>query len=70
MKLIPKLAILGSPFRPLLNKKSILQWNENHTIFFGQIKQEIVNVTKNTPFRAKLQTRKKRTRHTTVRKPF
>ena len=44
----PNLASLGSPLRPLLNKKSIFQWNSDHTKAFEKMKQEIINFAENT----------------------
>ena len=59
IKFVPNLASLGRPLRPLLNKKSIFQWNDDHTKAFEKIKQEIVNLTKNTHFDVKRNTRVK-----------
>ena len=57
IKFVPNLASLGSPLRPLLNKKSIFQWNNDHTKAFEKIKEEIVNLTENTHFDVKRKTR-------------
>ena len=59
IKFVPKLASLGSPLRPLLNKKSSFLWNEDHTKAFDKIKSEIVNLTENTHFDVKRPTRVK-----------
>ena len=59
IKFVPNLASLGSPLRPLLNKKSIFQWNDDNTKAFEKIKQEIVNLTENTHFDVKRNTRVK-----------
>ena len=59
IKFVPNLASLGSPHRPLLNKKSIFQWNDDHTKAFEKIKQEIINLTENTHFDVKRNTRVK-----------
>ena len=59
IKFVPTLASLGSPLRPLLNKKSIFLWNDDHTKAFEKIKQEIVNLTENTHFDVKRNTRVK-----------
>ena len=59
IKFVPNLASLGSPLRPLLNKKSIFQWNDDHTKAFERIKEEIVNLTENTHFDVKRKTRVK-----------
>ena len=59
IKFVPNLASLGSPLRPLLNKKSIFQWNDDHTKAFEKIKEEIVNLTENTHFDVKRKTRVK-----------
>ena len=53
IKFVPNLASLGSPLRPLLNKKSIFQWNDDHTKAFEKVKQEIVNLTENNHFDVK-----------------
>ena len=53
---VPYLASLGGPLRPLLNKKLIFQWNDDHTKAFEKIKQEIVNLTENTHFDVKRNT--------------
>ena len=60
-KFVPNLASLRSPLRPLLNKKSIFIWNEDHTKAFEKIKLEIVNLTENTHFDVKRSTRVKAT---------
>ena len=59
IKFVPNLASLGSPLRPLLNKKSIFLWNEDHSKAFDKIKSEIVNLTENTHFDVKKPTRVK-----------
>ena len=59
IKFVPNLASLGSPLRPLLNKKSVFLWNEDHTKAFEKIKLEIVNLTENTHFDFKRSTRVK-----------
>ena len=53
IKIVPNLASLGSPLRPLLNKKTIFQWNDDHTKAFEKIKQEIINLTEKTHFDVK-----------------
>ena len=53
----PNLASLGSPLRPLLNKKLIFQWNSDHTKAFEKIKQEIINFAENTHFDVKCKIR-------------
>ena len=57
IKFVPNLASLGSPLLPLLDKKSIFHWNFDHTKAFEKIKQEIMNLTENTHFDVKLETR-------------
>ena len=57
IEFVPNLASLGSPLRPLLNKKSIFLWND--TKAFDKIKLEIVNLTENTHFDVKRSTRVK-----------
>ena len=59
IKFVPNLASLGRPLRPLLNTKSIFQWNDDHTKAFEKIKQEILNLTENTHFDLKRNTRVK-----------
>ena len=59
IKFVLNLASLGSPLQPLLNKKSIFQWNDYHTKAFEKTKQEIVNLTENTHFDVKRNTRVK-----------
>ena len=59
IKFVPNLASLGSPLRALLNKKSIFHWNDDHTKAFEKIKPEIVNLTENTHFDVKRNTRVK-----------
>ena len=56
IKFFPNLASLGSLLCPLLNKKSIFQWNNDHTKAFEKIKEEIVNLTENTHFDVKRKT--------------
>ena len=56
---VPSLASLGRPLRTLLNKKSIFQLKDDHTKAFEKIKQEIVNLTENTHFDVKRDTRVK-----------
>ena len=46
IKLIQTLASLGSPLRPLLNKKPIFLWSSDHTKAFEKIKQETINLMK------------------------
>ena len=59
IKFVPNLASLGSPLKPLLNKKSIFLWNEVHTKAFDKIKLETVNLTEKTHFDVKRSTRVK-----------
>ena len=59
IKFVPNLASLGSPVRPLQNKKSVFQWNTDHTKAFEKIKQEIINLTENNHFDVKRKTRVK-----------
>ena len=47
MKFVPNLSSLSSPLRPLLVKKSVYQWNDEHTKAFEELKQQIVNITEN-----------------------
>ena len=54
IKFVPNLASLGSPLRPLLNKKSIFLWNEDHSKAFDKIKSEMN--TENTHFDVKKST--------------
>ena len=41
IKFDPNLASLGSPLRPLFNKKSIFQWNNDHTKAFEKLKKKL-----------------------------
>ena len=59
IKFVPNLASLGSPLRPLLKMKSIFQGNDDHKKAFEKIKQEIVNLTEDTHFDVKRNTRVK-----------
>ena len=59
IKFVPNLASLGSPLCPLLNKKSIFQWNDDQTKAFEKLKQEIVKFRENTHFDVKRNTRVK-----------
>ena len=56
---VPKLASLGSPLRLLINKKSTFLWNKERTKTFEKIKWEIVNLTENTHFVVKRNTKVK-----------
>ena len=58
-KFVPNLASLGSSLRTLINKKSILTWSDDPTIAFKKVKSETVNLTENTHFDVKLNTRVK-----------
>ena len=59
MKLVPNLSSLSSPLRPLLVKKSVHQWNDEHTKAFEELKQQIVNITGNNHFDIKRMSRLK-----------
>ena len=59
VKFVPNLSTLSSPFRPLLNKKSVYKWNTSHSIAFEKLKAEIVNITENIHFDIKEKTRLK-----------
>ena len=59
MKFFPNLSILSSPLRPLLVKKSVYQWNEDHTKAFEELKKQIVNITENNHFDIKRTSRLK-----------
>ena len=59
VKFVPNLSTLISPLRPLLNKKSVYKWDNNHSIAFGKLKAEIVNITENSHFDIKEKTRLK-----------
>ena len=50
MKFIPNLSSLSSLLRPFLVKKSVYQWNEEHTKAFEELKQQIFNITENNRF--------------------
>ena len=59
MKFVPNLSSLSSLLRPLLVKKSVYQWNDEHTKAFEELKQQIVNITENNPFDIKRMSRLK-----------
>ena len=59
MKFVPNLSSLSSPLRPLLVKKSVYQWNDEHTKAFEELKQQIVNITENNHFDIKKMSRLK-----------
>ena len=59
MKFVPNLSFLSSPLRPLLVKKSVYQWNDEHTKAFEELKQQIVNITENNHFDIKRMSRLK-----------
>ena len=59
MKFVPNLSFLSSPLRPLLLKKSVYQWYDEHTKAFEEIKQQIVNITENNHFDIKRMSRLK-----------
>ena len=50
---------LSSPLRPLLIKKSVYQWNDEHTKAFEELKQQIVNIKENKHFDIKWMLRQK-----------
>ena len=56
-KLIPNLAQLCHPLRPLLRKSTKYSWIDEHTIYFNAIETRIANHTENTPYNPQLQTR-------------
>ena len=62
IKLIPNLAELSEPLRPLLSKANTksqnrLDWKEQHTVLFNKIKERIKNITENKHFDTSKQTR-------------
>ena len=59
IEFVPNLASLGSPLKPLLNKKSFFSGNEDHTKAFERIDLEIVSLTENKHFDVKRVTRVK-----------
>ena len=50
VKFVPKLSTLSSSLCPLLNKKSVYKWDNNHSIAFEKLKLEILNITENSQF--------------------
>ena len=55
IKFTPKLAELSEPLRPLLSKNNTksqikLDWKDQHTTAFEQIKRQITNITENKHF--------------------
>ena len=59
MKFVPNLSALSSPLRPLLVKKLVYQWNDEHTKAFEELKQQIVKITENNHFDIKRMSRLK-----------
>ena len=59
LKFVPNLSLLSSLLRPLLNKKPVYKWDNNHSIAFEKLKAEIVNITENSHFDIKEKTRLK-----------
>ena len=64
IKLTPKLAEMSEPLRPLLSKiktksQNKLDWKEEHTIAFEDIKKQILNITENKHFDINKETRTK-----------
>ena len=62
IKFIPNLARISEPLRPLLSKANTksqnkLDWKENHTIVFNNIKAQIKQITENKHFDISKQTR-------------
>ena len=62
IKFIPNLAELSEPLRPLLSKANTksqnrLDWKEQHTVAFNNIKERIKNITENKHFDTSKQTR-------------
>ena len=62
IKLIPNLARISEPLRPLLSKANTksqnkLDWKDNHTIAFNDIKAQIKQITENKHFDISKQTR-------------
>ena len=62
IKLIPKLATLSAPIRPLLSSPAStkkLEWNEKHSTAFQNIKNAIKNIVKQKHFNINNETRVK-----------
>ena len=62
IKFIPNLARISEPLRPLLSKANTksqnkLDWKDNHTIAFNDIKDQIKQITENKHFDTSKQTR-------------
>ena len=62
IKLIPNLSEISEPLRPLLSKANTksqnkLDWKDQHTTAFNQIKEQIKKITENKNFDATKQTR-------------
>ena len=47
VKFVPNLSILSSPLRPLLNKKSVYNWDNVHSSALEKLKSEIVKIAEN-----------------------
>ena len=41
VKFVPNLSTLSSPLRPLLNKKSVYKWDNDHSIAFENLKRKL-----------------------------
>ena len=48
VKFVPNFMTLSSPLCPLLNKKSVYKWDNDHSLAFEKLKAEILNITHNT----------------------
>ena len=59
VKLVPNLSLMNFALRPLLNKKSVYQWEKSHTITNDKLKHEVLIITKNSHFDIKEKTRMK-----------
>ena len=59
MRFVTNLSYLSSPLRPLLVKKSVYQWNDEHTKAFEELRQQIVNISENNHFDIKRMSRLK-----------
>ena len=50
VKIVAKLSTLSSSRSPLLNKKSVEKWDNNHLLVFEKLKTEIVIITEKSHF--------------------
>ena len=50
MKFVPNLSRLSSPLSPFFKQKSVNYWNDSDTKAFGELKNQIFNITEKISF--------------------